>query len=100
RNLGKLVRVPGDQKGELTVKLEPLGGVTGRLLDAAGKPIAGAYVRAEITRLIKAYDDLPWELMHGHMEKLKVVQTTGPDGRFQLDGLVPGLKYFLTAGDS
>ncbi|HEY8504849.1 MAG TPA: hypothetical protein VIL46_09725, partial [Gemmataceae bacterium] len=100
RNLGKLVRVPGDQKGELTVKLEPLGGVTGRLLDAADKPIAGAYVRAEITRLIKAYDDLPWELMHGHMEKLKVVQTTGPDGRFQLDGLVPGLKYFLTAGDS
>ncbi|HEV3449161.1 MAG TPA: sigma factor-like helix-turn-helix DNA-binding protein, partial [Gemmataceae bacterium] len=99
KKLGKVQAFRGDQPGPLSVRLEPLGAVTGRLLDDRGRPLAGQGVRAELTRDDKAYHDMPWELLHGLGPMLVVTQTTDATGRFRLEGLLPGLSYTLIAGE-
>jgi RNA polymerase sigma factor (sigma-70 family) len=93
--LGKVEQVRGDEEGPLTVHLEPLGSLTGRVVDAQGKPWAGLQVKVELTRLITAYKDLPWEVLDKLGPVLTVVQTTDRDGKFRIEGLLPGLKYNL-----
>jgi len=95
KKLGKIQSVRGDETGPVTVRLEPLGGLTGRVLDAQGKPWAGLRVEAGPTRLITAYRNLPWEALTNLRSEMVVVGTTDRDGRFRLDGLLPGLKYDL-----
>jgi RNA polymerase sigma factor (sigma-70 family) len=92
RKLGKVVRIPTGKK-PLTVTLDPMGVVAGRLIEEDGKPITGARVRAEPPRRFNAYERLPDELMNGHREKLQVVVKTDAEGRFRVQGLVPGLPY-------
>src|SRR5207249_3075881 len=43
--LGKAQVVRGDEDKPVKVRLEPLGAVTGRLVDSGGNPVAGQYVR-------------------------------------------------------
>ncbi len=95
KKLGKVFRLPAGEEGPVAVRLEPLGAVTGRVLGADGRPWAGLAARAELTRLIVAYKDLPWEMLYNLGPLMKVTQTTEKDGRFRLDGLLPGLKYNL-----
>ncbi len=95
KKLGKVQAVRGDEAGPLTVRLEPLGSVTGRILDAKGRPWAGLKVRADLTRLIAAYKDLPWELMDNLGPTMEVITTTDREGKFRIDGLLPGLQYNL-----
>jgi hypothetical protein len=95
KKLGKVQAVRGDEAGPLTVHLEPLGGVTGRILDAKGRPWAELRVQASITRLIVAYKDLPWELMENLGPTMEVITTTDREGKFRIDGLLPGLRYNL-----
>jgi RNA polymerase sigma factor (sigma-70 family) len=99
KKLGKVARVRGDEPGPLTVCLEPLGATTGRLLDAEGRPWAGLTVKAELTRKIVEYRDLPWELIDQFGPITAVTRTTDAQGRFRLDGLLPGLKYNLVFSD-
>jgi 5-hydroxyisourate hydrolase-like protein (transthyretin family) len=73
------LRVGGDDRGPLTVKLEPWGEVTGRLVTAEGKPQAGVLLRIA-----------DWQLPHNRLQ-------TDPDGRFRVEGLVPGVAYTLDA---
>ncbi len=49
RKLGKIVHVkPGDDtKGPVTVALEPLATIAGRVLDADGNPVSGATIRTD-----------------------------------------------------
>jgi RNA polymerase sigma factor (sigma-70 family) len=95
KKLGTIEPVRGDETGPVTVRLEPLGGATGRVLDARGRPWPGLRVEAGLTRLITAYKDLPWAALSNLRPSLKVVGTTDRDGRFRLAGLLPGLKYDL-----
>jgi RNA polymerase sigma factor (sigma-70 family) len=90
RGLGKVVRVDGKDRGPLQVRLERTATVTGRLLDKAGQPAVG--ISLQLLGLIN--------------EPLRVSQqdfipplraTTGPDGRFRIDGIVPGLAQNLQA---
>jgi RNA polymerase sigma factor (sigma-70 family) len=108
KKLGKVQKLYGDEKEPLTVRLEPLGTLTGRVLDADGRPWAGLKVSAmyninalESARVAaKDYDDLPWELLYEYPAWSKVINkevTTDAEGRFRIDGLVPGLKYDLAA---
>jgi RNA polymerase sigma factor (sigma-70 family) len=99
KKLGKLQPVRGDETGALTVRLGPLGAVTGRVLDAEGRPWAGLTVRVELTRLITAYKDLPWELLQNLGPTMELKTTTDRDGKFHLDGLLPGLKYNLVVSE-
>jgi protocatechuate 3,4-dioxygenase beta subunit len=70
KGLGFCMEVPLDGDKPITVKLQPCGGVTGRLVDRDGQPLANIAVYV------------------GH------VQTkTDKEGRFRADGLVVGKKY-------
>jgi hypothetical protein len=44
RNLGKCLTIRGDQTKPLRVQLEPCGEVIGRVVDRAGKPVAGVHL--------------------------------------------------------
>jgi hypothetical protein len=99
KKLGKVQPVRADGDDPLTVRLEPLGGVAGRVLDAQGRPWAGLTVRVELTRLITAYKDLPWELTLKMRPVMDLVQTTDREGKFRIDGLLPGLKYNVVVSE-
>jgi hypothetical protein len=100
KKLGRAVSVGGDESAPLTVRLQPLAAATGLLLDAAGRP--RAEVRVEARYSSRQDGTLPDELGKGipgltgpalpppHV-------TTGPDGRFRIEGLIPGLNYDLFA---
>jgi RNA polymerase sigma factor (sigma-70 family) len=105
KKLARVQVVPAGRKDPLSVRLEPTGALVGRVLGGAGKPLAGATVKATYAfgqavegdgargRLPRAlgFEDSGWtELLNGQA-------TTDKDGRFRISGLVPGLKYRLEA---
>jgi RNA polymerase sigma factor (sigma-70 family) len=96
KQLGKVQPVRGDDTGPLTVRLEPLGSTKGRLLDANEKPWAGLKVHAGQAGFARPQGMPTWEFGQGMGPMLAVTATTDRHGRFQLDGLLPGLKYNLS----
>jgi hypothetical protein len=81
--------VKPDETGPLTVRLEPCGTWSGRLVDPGGLPQAGALLNCNRPLLFededKAFDK----------GALPSSMRTDKDGRFRITGLVPGLKYNL-----
>jgi RNA polymerase sigma factor (sigma-70 family) len=77
RRLAGALNVRGDAKGPLTVKLEPWGTVTGRLVRPDGTPQPGV--------LLQVADRM---LPNPSFQ-------TDKDGRFRVEGLAPGVKYTL-----
>jgi hypothetical protein len=77
-----------DEEGPVSVRLEPCGTLSGRLVDNGGLPAAEAGMKC----------DRPYEGGDSIFEKGALPSTikTDKDGRFRLSGLVPGLKYSLT----
>jgi RNA polymerase sigma factor (sigma-70 family) len=78
RNLGAMVHLRGDQKGPLTVQLEPLGSIAGRVVDASGQAVAGLTVRTRQAN--SAFDQMT---------------TTDKEGRFRVGGLLPRTPLLL-----
>jgi RNA polymerase sigma factor (sigma-70 family) len=78
RKHGAFVSLTGEVKEPLTVKLEACGSVVGRILDQDGLPAAEKVVRLDT-------DAAP----DSATAKVK----TDRDGRFRIDGLVPGQTY-------
>jgi RNA polymerase sigma factor (sigma-70 family) len=76
KELGRVVTIPGDHKGPLTVQLDPCGSVVGRLVNQRGNPMPGITV---------------W-LRGGR--GLEIMSQTGRDGRFR-GSLLPGQSYSL-----
>lgn len=100
KKLWHILHLRRAETGELTVKLAPMGTVRGRLVDGATKkPMPGIRVQVEISRRFTDYKELPYELIHDHGELLLHVVKTDEEGRFEVDGLVPGLKYNLVCSD-
>jgi RNA polymerase sigma factor (sigma-70 family) len=98
KKLGKIVPVRGDETDSLTVRLEPLGAVKGRILNASGNPWAGLPVTVEVSRRVTDYKDVPWEVFEGGLALTLAIKTkTDRDGKFHIEGLLPGLKYWLRA---
>jgi RNA polymerase sigma factor (sigma-70 family) len=83
RKLAGVAVLRGDEKGPVTVKLEPWSAVAGRALDEEGNPLADAdfqvYYHANMIR---------WMFESGR-EKIK----TDRDGRFRVEGLFPGVPF-------
>jgi RNA polymerase sigma factor (sigma-70 family) len=77
KQLAASARVRGDAKGPLSVKLEPWGTATGRLVGPDGKPRPGLLLRV---------DD---RMLPGTSPQ------TDKEGRFRVAGLAPGAKYTL-----
>jgi hypothetical protein len=81
--------VGGTEKEPVKVRLRPWGTVTGRLVDAGGKPRVS--VRLELRYLDKDGQQLPEP---GIKPPFRPVQTD-TEGRFRVQGLAPGLKHQL-----
>jgi hypothetical protein len=84
--LGKFLTIQGDETKPLTVQLEPCGTVVGRIVDKRGKPVPGVNVGL---------------LRHADYYTLTIsAAATHANGRFRLEGLVPGPKYSFTQNSS
>ena len=98
KKLAKMRKVRPDEPGPLTMRLEPTGVLVGRIVDAAGKPLAGLKVSTQLSFKPEDYKDLPADLRYnGRLwnQLINKEAMTDKDGKFRLEGLVPGLKYFL-----
>jgi hypothetical protein len=101
KKLAAVQVVRGDEPSPHQVRLRPLSSLTGRVLGADGRPRAGLRVSATLSRTEKDADRLPVQLFIGGRwaAHLQPKATTDADGKFLLDGLLPGLKYTLAVSD-
>jgi RNA polymerase sigma factor (sigma-70 family) len=88
KKLAGSLLVPGKEKGPVQVKLQPWGVVTGRLLDASGQVVRRG---ALLCPRSFAADSLQVGSLPQNSFPL------GTDGKFRIEGLVPGLKYHLAS---
>jgi hypothetical protein len=83
KNLGfYLKELRGDTPGPLTIRLQPCGSVSGRLVDREGQPTAGVRLVASGFGLRYSSSETQWI-------------TTDKEGRFQVKGLVPRQNYHV-----
>src|SRR5581483_7580523 len=86
RKLIGTIVVPGDAAGPLTIRLKPWATITGRVVDRAGRP--------QHNLIITGADGAPGPVRRGIVGG---VERTDRDGRFRLEGLVPGTEYSFEA---
>jgi hypothetical protein len=87
RRLAGRLTLRGDEKERPAVKLEPWGVLTGRLVDADGRPLAGARMQVNYP----GYIPVAW------MERQREEMRTDRDGRFRVERVIPGMKLSLGA---
>ena len=83
----------GNETRPVTIKLEPWGSVAGRIVDDEGRPRKAMFIGS------------PGGSNNGHPETHDILPGSdwnegvrvGDDGRFLIEGLVPGLKYSANA---
>jgi RNA polymerase sigma factor (sigma-70 family) len=89
KDLGAAVLFTGDEAMPVTVRLQKCATITGRLVDEDGLPrpswIAGYIHKGQL--------NIKGGVGHG-------MQGTGKDGRFRIEGLIPGLKLGFHAGNN
>ncbi len=98
KKLAKIESVRGADEKPLTVRLEPMGTLTGRILDANGQPRSQLQVAVMLPVQREDYKDLPLEILYDYPAWAKILNrevTTDAEGRFRAEALVPGLKYLL-----
>jgi RNA polymerase sigma factor (sigma-70 family) len=83
KKLAALVTLRGDEKEPVTARLAPAAILTGRVLDADGQPVAGA----EVYELYSTSTGR--QLTKSQVRWFR--PRTDKEGRFRLEGLVPGL---------
>ncbi len=86
KKLAGFLRLRGDEKGTLQVRLERCGTLTGRLVTPDGKPMARASVYCYASE--KHHNGLYYESLQPFVQPEK-------SGRFSIERLAPGLKYEL-----
>jgi protocatechuate 3,4-dioxygenase beta subunit len=93
RKLVGVLRARGDEAAPLTVRLLPTGGtVTGRVLDSAGEPVAGAGVMQHYSEDESARELFRYLSARG---RRGVRTQTGADGSFRFDEVLPDLRFDL-----
>jgi hypothetical protein len=88
KGLGKTIRIDGSDPGPIDVRLEPMASLTGRLVDGAGKSL-----KATELRLLRIVNE-PYVGANGEFTP-PLQATADGDGRFRIDGIIPGTAYWL-----
>jgi RNA polymerase sigma factor (sigma-70 family) len=88
REMAAFVDIKGGEPDPIRVALQPSGAVAGRLVDEEGRPRPN--VRLEVQYTISTGGDTESE-----EQRFAPPPMTGPDGRFRIRGLVPGMSYTL-----
>jgi hypothetical protein len=88
RKLASSLKVNGDDQSPLVVKLGATGALKGRLLDKAGKPLAGIEIKVDYQEQEAKVTE--WAV-HGQKPPI-----TDADGVFMVENVIPGLKLELT----
>jgi hypothetical protein len=88
RHLIGAAYLKGDEVSPVTIRLQPWGTITGRIVDEDGQPCADL----TLNNLGGIYPQPPADrgILPGDAR-------TNPVGRFRIDRLVPGLKYGASA---
>ena len=95
RKLIGSVYLKGNEIGPLTVRLQPWGTITGRVIDDEGKPRVGLQIMNLGPLSTGRFDPVPMS----EEGVLSESPQLGRDGRFRIEGLVPGLKYGASASE-
>jgi RNA polymerase sigma factor (sigma-70 family) len=105
RKLGAVATVSGDSDQPFEVKLGPLGTLTGRLVDVDGKALPDRKVLLFLWLDKQKFENLPTEwcpfdtlIATGWRDFTTREGTTDKEGRFRIEGLIPGQRYDLNAG--
>jgi protocatechuate 3,4-dioxygenase beta subunit len=99
RKLAGSLIVEGSQTGPITVRLQPWGEITGRIVNAQGKPMANLQIARWSFKLASDLHEgyLPTMLnkkaADGNYHRARLCFPTDRDGRFHIEGLAPGIKY-------
>jgi hypothetical protein len=100
RKLAGSVILEGPQTGPISVKLQPWGVVTGRVVDKSGKPVPGVLVaRYQFKKPSNPHEGyLPTDLFRKKSpDQPRFLNDRGfptdKDGRFRIEGLAPGITY-------
>jgi hypothetical protein len=83
----------GNETGPVTIKLQPWGSVAGRIVDDEGGPRKAMFIGSPNGSHKKRHDT--HDILPGSDWNQCV--RVGDDGRFLVEGLVPGLNYSATA---
>jgi hypothetical protein len=93
RNLTAIIELRGDEPEPVTVKLEPRGAITGRVVDSDGKGVPGIVIDL-------SYQDAPIGTLLNterlHRKPGEAVRTDA-EGRFKFEGVPAGIKLRLIA---
>jgi hypothetical protein len=93
KRLSKLEWVGADKGRPLTVRLEPPGTITGRVVDARGRPLAGLDIGARVRGDVLLDMGMPEsDFMFQYIIR---ANKTDAEGKFRLEGFIPGLKHTL-----
>ena len=88
RQLIGFLMARGDDETPYSVRMQPWGAVTGRLVDDSGNPVTNAMLSSGSSGTVTNPDETAGD---------NVGTTTDADGRFRIDKLVPGLAYTVQA---
>jgi len=83
KGLVGVARPPKENGGSITVQMEAGATITGRLVDADGRPRAGVELKVAFSPQKK---ESWWSYSHEHIE-------TDREGRFRIEALLPGYEF-------
>jgi RNA polymerase sigma factor (sigma-70 family) len=113
RPLAGHLTLRGDETGPITLRLRPTSVLTGRLLDADGRPLAGEYLQiaydadgshagvllhtAYMGRLLTPAEEARQQRVRGFRNKRPATgpEKTDDDGRFRIEGVLPDVPFEL-----
>jgi RNA polymerase sigma factor (sigma-70 family) len=96
QSMGASVDIKGDEADPIRVVLQPVGTVTGRIVDEDDRPRPNVLLRVDYRF------QSPWDPSGGdaryvfNAERFSEPVLTGTDGRFAIEGLVPGISCCVT----